>query len=185
MPPTTACSTSAPYGARPVPKGYVAIGYDELMRSMVYNPADVPVRHTRREIAEQLEVLYLQYDNEDFDLGIKQFMIEQAIQADLEDGMDKKVGGRNLERGRRRTDVRCMPDAPAPLPNLHTTPPRAPAALPLLCFSRPAGRRGRLRGEARRGSVCRHRRRGEGHAQDGRRVAGRVHDRGARAFFSF
>ncbi|KAG1666581.1 hypothetical protein FOA52_000548 [Chlamydomonas sp. UWO 241] len=90
-------STSAPLGAAPVPKGYVAIGYDELMRSMVYDPSDVPVRHTRREIAEQLEALYLQYDNEDFDLGIKQFMIEQAIQADLEDGMDKKGGAGDFE----------------------------------------------------------------------------------------
>ena len=41
---------------------------------------DVPVRHSKREIGEQLEALYDQYDAEDFDLGIKQFMIEQAIQ---------------------------------------------------------------------------------------------------------
>jgi hypothetical protein len=33
-----------------------------------------------------------QYDAEDFDLGIKQFMIEQAIQQEMEEGLDKKVG---------------------------------------------------------------------------------------------
>ena len=38
------------------------------------------VRHSKREVGEQLEALYNQYDAEDFDLGIKQFMIEQAIQ---------------------------------------------------------------------------------------------------------
>jgi hypothetical protein len=81
---------------RPGPKG-VALGYDELMQSMVYDPADVPIRHTKRDIAEQLEALYLQYDNEDFDLGIKQYMIEQAIQADLEDGLDKKGGAQDFE----------------------------------------------------------------------------------------
>lgn len=32
------------------------------------------------QIGEQLEALYDQYDAEDFELGIKQFMIEQAIQ---------------------------------------------------------------------------------------------------------
>jgi len=32
------------------------------------------------QIGEQLEALYNQYDAEDFELGIKQFMIEQAIQ---------------------------------------------------------------------------------------------------------
>lgn len=42
---------------------------------MVYDPADVPIRHTKRDIAEQLEALYLQYDNEDFDLGIKQVCV--------------------------------------------------------------------------------------------------------------
>jgi cell division protease FtsH len=65
---------------RPPPARGVAIGYDELMRSLVHDPSDVPIRHTKREIAEQLEALYDQYDMEDFDLGIKQFMIEQAIQ---------------------------------------------------------------------------------------------------------
>jgi hypothetical protein len=34
-----------------------------------------------------------QYDAEDFDLGIKQFMIEQAIQQEMEDGLDKKARG--------------------------------------------------------------------------------------------
>lgn len=32
------------------------------------------------QLAEQLHAIMNQYDNEDFDLGIKQFMIEQAIQ---------------------------------------------------------------------------------------------------------
>ncbi len=32
------------------------------------------------QLAEQLYAIIEQYDNEDFDLGIKQFMIEQAIQ---------------------------------------------------------------------------------------------------------
>ena len=67
------------------------------MQSMVYDPTDVPVRHSKREIAEQLEALYSQYDNEDFDLGIKQFMIEQKIQAELEDGIDRKGGKDGFE----------------------------------------------------------------------------------------
>ena len=70
-----------------------------------------------------MEALYNQYDAEDFELGIKQFMIEQAIQQvrclsharachgssvdqkcsmcynsqDLEDGMDKKGGNADFE----------------------------------------------------------------------------------------
>ena len=32
------------------------------------------------QLADQLNAIMDQYDNEDFDLGIKQFMIEQAIQ---------------------------------------------------------------------------------------------------------
>ncbi len=83
--PRTACR-SQQQQAVPSVKG-VALGYDDLMRSMVYDPADVPVRHTRREIAEQLDALYNQYDNEDFDLGIKQFMIEQAIQQVGQEGV--------------------------------------------------------------------------------------------------
>ena len=77
---------SLPPRAPPVPpvRG-VAMGYEELMRSMVIDPRDVPVRHTKREVGNQLEALYDQYDAEDFELGIKQFMIEQAIQ---------QVGGR-------------------------------------------------------------------------------------------
>ena len=43
-------------------------------------PGHAQVRHSKREVGEQLEALYNQYDAEDFDLGIKQFMIEQAIQ---------------------------------------------------------------------------------------------------------
>lgn len=96
---TLAASTSGrPSTQPPVPpiRG-VALGYDELVQSMVYDPSDVPVRHSKREIAEQLEALYSQYDNEDFDLGIKQFMIEQQIQADLEDGLDRKGGNEGFE----------------------------------------------------------------------------------------
>lgn len=42
-------------------------------------------------------LFYSQYDNEDFDLGIKQFMIEQQIQAELEDGLDRKGGNDGFE----------------------------------------------------------------------------------------
>ena len=38
-----------------------------------------------------------QYDAEDFDLGIKQFMIEQAIQQDMEEGLDKKGDNKDFE----------------------------------------------------------------------------------------
>lgn len=75
----SASSSSKP-GPAPLSGKGVPLGYDEIMRSMTYTPSDVPVRHTKRQIAEQLEALYAQYDNEDFDLGIKQFMVEQAIQ---------------------------------------------------------------------------------------------------------
>ena len=57
------------------------LDYDDLMRSMVYDPRDVPKRLSREEIGSQLHSIKNQYDNEDFDLGIKQFMIEQSIQA--------------------------------------------------------------------------------------------------------
>jgi len=75
----------------------VALGYDDLMRSMVYDPADVPLRRSKTQIAEQLNAIMNQYDAEDFDLGIKQFMIEQAIQQDLEDGVDKAGGNKDFE----------------------------------------------------------------------------------------
>lgn len=84
----SASSSSKPSPAPLSGKG-VPLGYDEIMRSMTYTPSDVPVRHTKRQIAEQLEALYAQYDNEDFDLGIKQFMVEQAIQQ-----VGRALGGR-------------------------------------------------------------------------------------------
>ena len=69
----------------------VPLDYDDLMKSRVYDPNDVPIRKSRAEIYTQINALLNQYDNEDFDLGIKQFMMEQAIQQDMEDSMDKKV----------------------------------------------------------------------------------------------
>jgi hypothetical protein len=47
---------------------------------------------SKGQIYAQIDAFMNQYDMEDFDLGIKQFMIEQAIQQEMEEGLDKKVG---------------------------------------------------------------------------------------------
>jgi cell division protease FtsH len=54
-------------------------------------------RLDRGEIYTQVNAILNQYDNEDFDLGIKQFMIEQAIQQEMEDGLDKKGDNKDFE----------------------------------------------------------------------------------------
>lgn len=47
----------------------------------MYDPTTVPRRNSRDEVAEQVRAVFDQYDNEDFDLGIKQFMLEQKVKA--------------------------------------------------------------------------------------------------------
>lgn len=75
----------------------VPLDYDDLMGSVLYDPNDIPKRMNKSELAEQLNAIMDQYDNEDFDLGIKQFMIEQAIQQDLEDGGGKGADNKDFE----------------------------------------------------------------------------------------
>ncbi|KXZ53715.1 hypothetical protein GPECTOR_6g632 [Gonium pectorale] len=58
--------------------------FDDLMRSAVPAPQDVPNRNSRQEVAEQVRAILDQYDREDFDLGIKQFMLEAKVKAKLE-----------------------------------------------------------------------------------------------------
>jgi hypothetical protein len=58
----------------------VPVGFDEMMKSSVYDPRDVPVRKTKAEIYQQINSIMNQYDDEDFDLGIKQFLMEDAIE---------------------------------------------------------------------------------------------------------
>jgi hypothetical protein len=62
-------------------------------------PDPPPPRLSKGQIYTQIDAIMNQYDMEDFDLGIKQFMIEQAIQQEMEEGLDKKVGpgGRGLQ----------------------------------------------------------------------------------------
>ncbi|GIL84930.1 hypothetical protein Vretimale_9765 [Volvox reticuliferus] len=60
------------------------LSFDELMRSRVPAPDDVPNRNSRQEVAEQIKAIIDQYDREDFDLGIKQFMLEAKVKAKLE-----------------------------------------------------------------------------------------------------
>ncbi|GLI67098.1 hypothetical protein VaNZ11_011303 [Volvox africanus] len=60
------------------------LSFDELMRSRVPAPDDVPNRNSRQEVAEQVKAIMDQYDREDFDLGIKQFMLEAKVKAKLE-----------------------------------------------------------------------------------------------------
>ncbi|GLC69378.1 ATP-dependent zinc metalloprotease FTSH 1 [Pleodorina starrii] len=60
------------------------LSFDELMRSRVVAPEDVPNRNSRQEVAEQIRAIIDQYDREDFDLGIKQFMLEAKVKAKLE-----------------------------------------------------------------------------------------------------
>lgn len=67
------------------------LDYDELMKSRVYDPNDVPVRKSRGEIYTQIHALLNQYRKMNFDLGIKQFMMEQDVQEKMEDSTDRKV----------------------------------------------------------------------------------------------
>ncbi|KAG2495020.1 hypothetical protein HYH03_006952 [Edaphochlamys debaryana] len=60
------------------------LSFDDLMRSSVPAPAEVPNRNSRQEVAEQIRAILDQYDREDFDLGIKQFMLEAKVKAKLE-----------------------------------------------------------------------------------------------------
>ncbi|KAG2437047.1 hypothetical protein HYH02_011309 [Chlamydomonas schloesseri] len=60
------------------------LSFDELMRSAVPAPGDVPNRNSRGQVAEQVRAILDQYDREDFDLGIKQFMLEAKVKAKLE-----------------------------------------------------------------------------------------------------
>lgn len=55
----------------------------------MYDPDSVPERLSKPEVYNAIHALMNQYDMEDFDLGIKQFMIEQAIQQEMEDGLNK------------------------------------------------------------------------------------------------
>ncbi|KAI8464373.1 MAG: hypothetical protein J3K34DRAFT_526266 [Monoraphidium minutum] len=75
----------------------VPLDFDDLMTSMVYAPQDVPGRLSRGQLYAQVDAIMNQYDNEDFDLGIKQFMIEQAIQQEMEEGLDKKGDNKDFE----------------------------------------------------------------------------------------
>ncbi|WIA15942.1 hypothetical protein OEZ85_012685 [Tetradesmus obliquus] len=75
----------------------VPLDFEALNTSMVYAPGDVQERKDRGQIYTFLNAMLNQYDNEDFDLGIKQFMIEQAIQQEMEDGLDKKGDAKDFE----------------------------------------------------------------------------------------
>lgn len=59
----------------------------------MYDPDDVPERLSKPELYQAIHAIMNQYDMEDFDLGIKQFMIEQAIQQEMEDGLNKSGEG--------------------------------------------------------------------------------------------
>jgi hypothetical protein len=56
----------------------VPLDFEALNTSMVYAPGDVEARMDKASIYTFLNAVLNQYDNEDFDLGIKQFMIEQV-----------------------------------------------------------------------------------------------------------
>lgn len=57
------------------------VSYDALMRSSVVDPAVVPNRNSREDIHETLKAVMGQYDDDDFEMGIKQVMIEAQIKA--------------------------------------------------------------------------------------------------------
>lgn len=57
----------------------------------------VTCRKNKSDIYTQINAFLNQYDNEDFDLGIKQFMMEQAIQHEMEDGVDKRGNNKEYE----------------------------------------------------------------------------------------
>jgi len=76
----------------------VPLEFDELMQSSVYDPRAVQPRMSKPELADTLQAILDQYDNEDFDLGIKQYMIEQAIQQDMEDGAGKGADNQDFEQ---------------------------------------------------------------------------------------
>jgi len=75
----------------------VPLEYDEVMGSSVYDPGSVQPRMSKSELADTLQAIMNQYDDENFDLGIKQFMIERAIQQDLEDGASKGQDNKGFE----------------------------------------------------------------------------------------
>ncbi|MEW5314311.1 MAG: hypothetical protein WDW38_005819 [Sanguina aurantia] len=62
------------------------VSYDALMRSSVVDPAVVPNRNSREDIHETLKAVMGQYDDDDFEMGIKQVMIEAQIKAKMEAG---------------------------------------------------------------------------------------------------
>jgi cell division protease FtsH len=84
-----ASSSSAPKG--------LPLDLDDVLRSAVYSPTDVPGRLSREDTAALLRAVMDQYDDEDFDLAIKQFMVEQQVKAKMEDQLDKGGGGKDFE----------------------------------------------------------------------------------------
>ncbi|MEW5306932.1 MAG: hypothetical protein WDW36_009362 [Sanguina aurantia] len=65
------------------------VSYDALMRSSVVDPRVVPNRNSREDIHETLKAVMGQYDEDDFEMGIKQVMIEAQIKAKMEAGGGK------------------------------------------------------------------------------------------------
>jgi hypothetical protein len=59
--------------------------------------SDPSPRLERHEIHTYVNAILNQYDAEDFDLGIKQFMIEQEIERQMADGLDKKGDNKDFE----------------------------------------------------------------------------------------
>jgi cell division protease FtsH len=90
-------AAGAPSPSSPATSLGLPLDLDDVLRSSVYSPSDVPGRLSKEDARALLRAMLDQYDDEDFDLAIKQFMVEQQVKAQMEDQLDKQGGGKDFE----------------------------------------------------------------------------------------